>query len=351
MPKAGCATVVASRAYGIDFSVVICTYNGVTKLPELLESLRWQQHTEKIRWEIVIVNNNSDDGTAELIERYQQTWDDSAPLNSCFEPRQGLAFARRTGVREARGELIGFLDDDNRPARDWVAAAYNFGKEHPRAGAYGSKILGDYETEPPENFAPIACFLGVIDRSPDPFRYDLLPRWLFPAGAGMVVRRRAWQECVPDSFLLTGVSGSSLAGKGEDIETLSYLRRQGWEIWHNPPMIISHHIPAYRLEKEYLLRLFRGVGFSRYPTRLLQCRTAIDRVRLIIYPLVDLYKLVLHYARFRRVLDSDLVARCQLELLLYTFASPFYYWWRKRERRSSNSRVSASSLDSSLKSG
>jgi glycosyltransferase involved in cell wall biosynthesis len=335
----------------IDFSAVICTYNGVTKLPEVLEALRSQQYTEAIRWEIVIVDNNSDDETAELIERYRQTENGNVPLNYCFESRQGLAFARRTGVRAARGELLGFLDDDNRPAGDWVATAYHFGKEHPQAGAYGSRILGDYEVKPPENFAPIACFLGVIDRSPDPFRYDLLRRWLFPAGAGMVVRRCAWLESVPDLFLLTGVSGTSLAGKGEDIETLSYLRRRGWEIWHNPRMVISHRIPAYRLEKDYLLRLFRGVGLSRYPTRSLQCTTPLARVRLLLYPIVDLVKLALHYGRCHRVLNSDLVARCQLELLLYSLASPFFYWWRRRESRSSNSTVSASSWESSLKSG
>jgi hypothetical protein len=167
----------------------------------------------------------------------------------------------------------------------------------------------------------------------------------------MVVRRRAWLERVPDSFPLTGVSGTSLAGKGEDIETLSYLRRRGWEIWHNPRVVISHRIPAYRLERDYLLRLFRGVGLSRYPTRLLQCTTRLERARLLLYPIVDLYKLALHYGRFHRVFGSDSVARCQLELLLYTLASPFVYRWRRRESRSSNSTVSASSRSSSLKSG
>lgn len=55
----------------IDFSAVICTYNGVTKLPEVLDALRSRQQTEGIRWEVVIVDNNSDDGTAEPIERYR----------------------------------------------------------------------------------------------------------------------------------------------------------------------------------------------------------------------------------------------------------------------------------------
>jgi glycosyltransferase involved in cell wall biosynthesis len=310
----------------IDFSVAICTYNGAAKLPALLERLRSQQQADNLNWEILIVDNNSHDGTAKLIEQYQQNWDRSYPLRYCFEARQGLAFARRLAVREARGELIGFLDDDNWPAGDWVAAACRFGQRHPQAGAYGSKIEGDYEVEPPHEFGKIACFLGIIDRSLEPFRYDLLARWLFPAGAGLVVRKQAWWSSVPDSFILSGVSGTSLAAKGEDIETLSYLRRRKWQIWHNPGMRISHHIPQYRLQKAYLVDLFRGVGLSRYPTRMLQCPTWQKPFRLLLYFASDLCKLIVHYAKSCRNLDSDLVALCQLQLLLYTLASPFYYW-------------------------
>jgi glycosyltransferase involved in cell wall biosynthesis len=310
----------------IDFSVVICTYNGVAKLPRVLERLQSQQQADNLTWEIMIVDNNSDDGTAQLIGQYQQLWEQAYPLRYCFEGRQGLAFARRLAVKEAQGELIGFLDDDNWPADDWVATAYSFGQYHPKAGAYGSKILGDYEVEPPENFDKIACFLGIIDRSPEPFRYDLLARWLFPAGAGLVVRRKAWLESVPNSFILTGVSGTSLSAKGEDIETLSYLRRRGWEIWHNPKMLISHHIPKYRLEKAYLVELFRGVGLSRYPTRMLQSPTWQKPFRLPLYLVNDLRKLIVHYYKFSPIIDSDLVALCQWLLFVYTLVSPFYHW-------------------------
>jgi hypothetical protein len=43
---------------------------------------------------------------------------------------------------------VGFLDDDNIPAPNWVAAAYAFAQEHPAAGAYGSRIHGDFEVTP-----------------------------------------------------------------------------------------------------------------------------------------------------------------------------------------------------------
>lgn len=321
-------TVAIGTQPMIDFSVVICTYNGAAKLPTLLERLRSQRQIDNLNWEILIVDNNSNDGTAKLIAEYQRGWDRSYPLRYCFEARQGLAFARRLAVREAQGELLGFLDDDNWPADDWVATAYSFGQCHPQAGAYGSRIQGDYEGELPANFDQIACFLGIIERSSQPFRYDLLARWLFPAGAGLVVRKQAWWSSVPDTFILTGVAGTSLGAKGEDIETLSYLRRQKWQIWHNPQMLIFHHIPQYRLQKAYLLRLFRGVGLSRYPLRMLQSPTWQKPFRLLLYFISDFSKLILHCTKYGGNLDADLVVQCQRHLLLYTLASPFYYGWQ-----------------------
>ena len=206
-----------------DFTVAICTYNGENRLSKVLNKLLWQIGTENFSWEVIVIDNNSSDNTAKLVEEYQQNWTDTYPLRYYFEPKQGIAFARRLAVKKARGKLLGFLDDDNYSAPNWVSAAYSFGQQRLHAGAYGSQIRANYEIEPPENFQQIACFLGIIDRGQKPFRYDLLNRWLFPAGAGLVIRKQAWWESVPEQFFLTGVSGKSLSSKGEDIETLSYL--------------------------------------------------------------------------------------------------------------------------------
>jgi hypothetical protein len=94
-------------------------------------------------------------------------------------------------------------------------------------------------------------------------------------------------------------------------------------------MLISHHIPQHRLQKAYLVELFRGVGLSRYPTRMLQSPTWQKPFRLLFYLVNDLRKLIVHYYKSSQVLDSDLVALCQWLLLLYTLVSPFYYWRQK----------------------
>ena len=127
-----------------DFSVVICTYNGEHRLPLLLDKLRVQRLSQAITWEILIVDNNSHDQTAQCIFTHQQQWPAHGAIRYIFEPRQGLAYARRCAMEVVTSELVGFLDDDTLPADDWVAQAYEFGQRHPQVGAYGSTINGLY---------------------------------------------------------------------------------------------------------------------------------------------------------------------------------------------------------------
>jgi glycosyltransferase involved in cell wall biosynthesis len=91
-------------------TIAIPTYNGADRLPLILERLRSQTATESIQWEILIVDNNSTDDTAAVVQKHQENWPYPYPLKYCFEPEQGAAFARQRAIQEAEGELVGFLD-------------------------------------------------------------------------------------------------------------------------------------------------------------------------------------------------------------------------------------------------
>lgn len=307
----------------VEFTVAICTYNGENRLPKVLERLRSQVHTEHFAWEVVIVDNNSTDKTAEIVQEYQTKWS-AHPITYCFEPEQGLAFARRLAIEKAQGPLVGFLDDDNLPNFNWVWAAYSFGQLHPQAGVYGSQIHGDYEVEPPENFNRIAVCLAIIERGQESFRYHP-HKWMFPAGAGVVIRKQAWIENVPARPFLRGVCATSLSAKGEDIEAIAYIRKSNWEIWYNPEMIICHYIPKWRLEEKYLLKLFRGIGLSNYPLRMLQFESWQRPFVFFIYITTNIKRIAVHFIKYRKLLKKDIVFACQMQLFLYSFVSPFYH--------------------------
>ena len=318
----------------LNFSVAIRTYNGEKYLPLLLEKLRSQVNTENISWEIVIVDNNSTDNTTRIIQEYQLDWPESYPIHYFFEPQQGACYARQRAMKEAKGSLVGFLDDDNLPSPDWVASAYVFGQTHPQAGAYNGLIHAIYQGQPPKNFKKIASCLAIIEwKETEPFCFNLQKKGgLLPPGAGIVIRKEAWEENVPLNLKLKGPVSGSLNAKGEDIETLLYIRNGGWEIWFNPGMHIYHKISQSRLEKKYLMKLLRGIGLSRHRTRMLGYPPWQRPLVMPLYMANDLRKVIINRLKYGKELETDIVAASQMEMYLGSLESHWqelkYFFWK-----------------------
>ena len=313
----------------IDFTVAICTYNGAKRVPDVLNKLKQQIDTEDLNWEILIIDNNSTDNTAEVIREYQKSWDSPYLIKYCLEKKQGLAYARRCAIRNSEAELIGFLDDDNLPNQNWVKQAYIFGKQHPKAGAYGGQIHGLFEVEPPPGFERIARYFALIKGNKTYCyneKYKDTRKKMFPPGAGIVIRKKAWLESVPEEQQIMGVSGTSLSTKSEDVEMLSYIFYNNWELWFNHNMVIEHIIPKSRLEKDYILKFFRGVGLSRYQTRMIAYKPWQRPFTTTAYFINDLKKIIIFYFKNRKILDTDIVKKGEMELLINILIGTFESW-------------------------
>ncbi|MGD1703496.1 hormogonium polysaccharide biosynthesis glycosyltransferase HpsE [Dapis sp. BLCC M229] len=307
-----------------DFTVAIPTYNGAERLPLVLDKLRSQIKIEGLSWEVIVIDNNSQDNTQKVVREYQKNWPEQIPLRYSFEEQQGAGFARNKAVMVANSPLIGFLDDDNIPAQDWVASAYEFAQKYPKAGAYASQIHGDFAGELPPNFDRIKPFFAITERGNEPLLYKPAMK-VIPPSAGLVVRREAWLENVPEHCILTGrKTGSMLTA--EDTETISYIQQGEWEIWYNPAMEVIHKIPKHRLEKDYLISFFQGIGLSRYVTRMLGVKRWLKPLALFAYTVNDTRKIIRHLLKYNLKLRTDVVAACELELYINSLISPFYLW-------------------------
>jgi hypothetical protein len=91
-------------------------------------------------------------------------------------------------------------------------------------------------------------------------------------------------------------------------------------------MKIYHKIPSWRLQKEYLIPFFRGIGLSRYVTRMVNIKPWAKPVFFLAYMINDLRKIVLHLLRYRFKIKTDLAASCEMQLFLSSFVSYFYLW-------------------------
>lgn len=306
----------------LEFTVAIPTYNGASRLPKVLDKLLAQVNTEQITWEVIVIDNNSTDETAQVVRDYQANWLSSVPLRYCFEPEQGAAFARLTAVREAKGELVGFLDDDNLPAPDWIEQAYLFAKEYPRAGAFSGQIHGEFEVPPPEGFERIQAFLAIREHGEEVHRFK--PENLqLPPAASLVVRKKAWCESVPSRPKLTGKLPGVMI-QGDDYEPLLYIHKAGWEIWYHPGLHSYHQIPQWRLERDYLLSVCRGCGLATCQLRMINAKGWEKPILLVRTFLGNLRRIIQQTIKYKTKIKTDIITACEFEFFFGSLMSTFY---------------------------
>jgi len=305
-----------------DFTVAIPTYNGAERVPKVLDKLRSQLQATSLNWEIIVVDNNSTDATAEVVRNYQKNWDFPYELKYILEPKQGATFARHRAIQEATSEIIGFLDDDNLPRENWVIKAYKFGIEHPEIGAFNGKIHGKYQTPPPPNFERIQAYLAIRDHGET--AHSFAPERIhLPPGAGLVIRKQAWLECVPSNPQVLGNTAGKMA-RGEDYEPLLYMHKAGWKIWYEPSLEIDHEIPAWRLERKYLISLSASCGLATYNLAII---TAGKKQKIVLFFRIiygNFKRIMKHLLKYNLAGKRDLVSDCELEFLWGCMVSPFY---------------------------
>ena len=315
----------------VDFTLAIPTYNGAQRLPALIARLRSQTDIPDLSWTILIVDNNSTDQTAALVKQYaaeakataQSPSMQNPSIQYAFAKEQGAAFARVKAMEVATSQWVGFLDDDVMPALDWVASAVAFAQAHPEAGAYGGQIHGEFEVAPPDNFNRIKSFLALRERGSTPHLYD--PDNLsLPPSAAWVVNAQAWRENVLAKPVLGGRANGSMM-QGDDYEPLLRMHKAGWKIWYAPSMHVAHQIPKSRLERGYLKSLSWGCGLCICPLRMINARKWQRPILWLKLTLSNFKRVVFHWLKYRRQIKTDLVAACEMDFYLGSFASPFYY--------------------------
>ncbi|MGW8227274.1 MAG: glycosyltransferase family 2 protein [Gammaproteobacteria bacterium] len=98
-------------------SVVLCTYNRIELLKGAVGTLLCQSQSV-CRHELLIVDNNSSDGTREYAMGCSEQFDN---VRYIYEKQQGLSYARNRGLKEAYGEYVAYIDDDCEVPKDYIA--------------------------------------------------------------------------------------------------------------------------------------------------------------------------------------------------------------------------------------
>jgi GT2 family glycosyltransferase len=243
----------------VKYSIIIATYNRSAELVHTLKSLAGLQTLSP--WEVIVVDNNSNDATRQVVEDAVPAF--PVPLTYLFEGEQGKAVALNTAIREARGEILLFTDDDALVEPDWLERAAAALEES--GGAYvGGRVLPRWETERPawmpNRSGRLWAVVALLDFGQARREFGRGIGW--PLGVNMAVlasvfrQHGIWWDNRYDRV------GNSLRGQGQR-EWCLRVRAAGLRGFYTPDMLVHHLVPADRLKKPYFRRWFYWYGISR----------------------------------------------------------------------------------------
>jgi glucosyl-dolichyl phosphate glucuronosyltransferase len=233
----------------ITASVVIATYNRSLLLADTLRSLSEQpQNSDGL--EVIVVNNNSSDDTSSVTASYKSQL---PRFRLVLELNQGLSYARNRGVREAKGEIVIFLDDDVELAADWLTELLAPFRD-PAVAVSGGKVMPFGMQAFPEWLPREYGYLvSIFDPADSVCEIEKV------MGANFAVRRQVFDEVGLFDVKL-GRKGSKLLG-GEEVELFKRIRDAGYKIVYTPNSVVWHKI-AEKLKPEYIETYAYWLGVS-----------------------------------------------------------------------------------------
>ncbi len=238
-------------------SVVICTYNGSSKLGPTLEHLRNQEFD--IPFEIILVDNASTDGSKEYAEKW---WKDHGnpeiEFHTFSQPTPGKSYAQELGYSKAKYELLITCDDDNWFSPNYVQKSFELMESNPKIGALGGWCEPVFESSKPRWFDQFNTLYAVSKQGNKSGNISNEKGCLY--GAGMVVRKSHYQKLKSAGFdpLLTCRKGDTLSSGG-DTEYCYALRLMGFEIWYDEDLYFRHFMNSGRLNMAYVKKLRKAM--------------------------------------------------------------------------------------------
>jgi glucosyl-dolichyl phosphate glucuronosyltransferase len=230
----------------VNLDVVVPTYNRSQLLKRTIDSVLQANIPPGLNINLVIVDNNCKDNTAEVVREYQSQ-QTSIPIVYIKETRQGLSNARNGGIAGTTSEIVAFIDDDEEIDKHWLEVIVREFAD-PETHFIGGPYLPNWQAPRPSWLPPgYHSAIGVVDPKP---RTVFSPEFGANLMGGNAVIRRSVFDRIGTYSPKLGRSGKGLLSD-EDSEFYRRLMRAGIRGLHVPDLIIYHHIPAERLTRKY----------------------------------------------------------------------------------------------------
>lgn len=195
-------------------SVVVCSYNGGKTIRDTMEGIK---HLDYPNYQVIVVNDGSKDATPDIVSEYN--------VKLISTENRGLSNARNTGMLEADGEIVVYIDDDAYPDRQWLkylASAYistdHAGIGGPNIAPPGDGPIADCVSNSPGGPVHVLSTDDIAEHIP---------------GCNMSFRRRALLEI--------GGFDPMYRSAGDDVDACWRLQEKGYTIGFHPSAFVWHH--------------------------------------------------------------------------------------------------------------
>lgn len=191
------------RKKALAVSIVIPAYNEEDHLKSCLDAIAVQSDLPD---EVLVVDNNSKDRTVEIAKSYPF-------VTIIHETQQGVIHVRNTGFNAAKGDIVGRIDADNLPDKDWVRRVRKLFEDDQVAAVTGPQYFYDMPLAEDNYFAE-----DLFKKSL--YKYD--KRFPFLAGNNMAIRKAAWDIVWQETCMIKTIH--------EDIDLAIHLYLHGMQI-------------------------------------------------------------------------------------------------------------------------
>ncbi|QGY39020.1 glycosyltransferase [Pseudodesulfovibrio cashew] len=238
----------------MDISVLVCTWNNCRLLRRTLDSILANDTTAG--FEIVVVNNNSTDETASILQSYEG----HKNVVTVLEPRQGVSYAKNAGLQHCNGRLIVLTDDDVVVPPHWLEEYWKaFSQDESAQRFWGGPIESEFETHDFDrellNYAPGSVKgldLGTQQKSIDRKNLFLGANWALSKEACLAMG--GFNNNLGQNPSLT------YPRIGEESELIERLMRAGYEGIYLPTIKILHFVPETKLTLKHICDRRRALG-------------------------------------------------------------------------------------------
>ncbi len=301
-----------SASSSLQISIVVCTQNRADLLADILQTL-CEQELNKACYEIIVVDNDSEDKTRLVTEDYCRRYNN---IRYCLELQHGLSYARNRGWTEAKANYVGYVDDDCKVPREWLTVAKEIIDQIAPA-TFGGPHYAFYNSPKPYWWKDCYGTYEISRESGSVLHAEHL------IGCNMFIRRDVLEDLGGFNNTL-GMHDQNI-GYCEDTEFQERIRAKLTDelIYYEPRLFLYHLVRSEQMSIRWLINSRFTVGrYSFYVYQKKDSRiTGLERLKLLIKACVTLILL------FMDILVG--VLRCDRErypyLQNYLYENTFKY--------------------------